>query len=77
MPWVKVEEGHEEVYAYCRAGRYDQVGEDIVAKVEGCCWIFELDDDDVYGCEDGVDHDYRVYDETGHVHFLGSERKVS
>ncbi len=77
VPWVKVQKGHEEVYAYGRAGGDDQIGEYIVAEVEGGGWIFELDNDDVHGCEDGVEHDYGVYDETGHVHLLGSKRKVS
>ena len=62
VPWVKVDKGHEEVYAYGRAGGDDQVGKDVVAKVKGCGRIFEFNNDDVYGREDGVSHDYRVYD---------------
>ena len=62
VPWVEVDKGHEEVNAYGRACGDDQVGEDIVAKVEGCCWTFELDNDDIYGREDCVGHNYRIYD---------------
>ena len=62
MPWIEVEKGHEEVYAYGCAGGDDQIGKDIVAKSEGGGWTFELNNNDVYGCEDGVSHNYRVYD---------------
>ena len=47
MPWVKVDKGHEEVYAYGRAGGDNQIGEDVVAKVEGRFRIFELDDHNI------------------------------
>lgn len=34
MPWVEVEEGHQEVDAYCRRQRHDEVGEYVVADID-------------------------------------------
>ena len=73
MPWVEVEERHEEVESYGRAGADDEVGEDIVTKVEGCSWAFELGNDNIDGCEDCVGHYNGVYDKARHEHFLGSD----
>lgn len=57
MPWVQVQEGHEEVQAECGAGGDDQVREDVVAQREARAGVFELRDDDVERCEGRVGHD--------------------
>lgn len=57
VPWVQVQEGHEEVQPERRAGRDDQVREDVVAQREARAGVFELRDDDVERCEGRVSHD--------------------
>ena len=76
MPWVEVEEGHEEVEADGRDGGDDQVCEDVVTEFVGALSAggldgvrFELDRDDVDGGEGGVRHDDAVGDHGGEVHF--------
>lgn len=72
MPWIEVEEGHEEVQPDGGGGGDDQVGEEVVAQFQRGRRGFELEDDDVKGGECGVSHDYRVHDQTGHEHLFGS-----
>lgn len=72
VPGVEVEEGHEEVEADGGGGGDDQVGEEVVAQLERGGGRFELDNDNVQGGEGGVGHDYRVHDQAGHEHLLGS-----
>ena len=70
VPWIQVQEGHEEVQAHGRGGRDDQVGEDVVAQTQLGEGILELDDDDVERGEGVVGHDYGIDDHAGHEHFL-------
>ena len=72
VPGVEVEEGHEEVEADGGGGGDDQVGEDVVAELEGGVRVAELGDDDVEGGEGGVGHDYRVDYHAGHEHAFGA-----
>lgn len=74
MPWVEVEEGHDEVEADGGGGGDDEVGEEVVAEFEVRRWRFELEDYDVEGREGGVGHYDRVDDYAGHEHSLGSVR---
>ena len=76
VPGVEVEERHEEVEADGGGCGDDEVGEDVVAEVEGGFGVFKLDDDDVKGAEDGVDHYYGIDYHAGHEHFLGSEMEI-
>ncbi len=57
VPWIKIEEGHEEVDTHCGAGRDDEIGEDIIAEMERRRWALELYYHDVDGCKDRVRHD--------------------
>jgi len=77
VPWVEIEEGHEEVDADGGGGGDDEVREDIVAEAEGRERRFELRDDYVEGGKCIVGHDDGVDNHTGHEHLLGSIQKLS
>lgn len=63
VPWIEVEDRHEEVKADGGSGGYDEVGKDVVAHLEGGgVFVRELPDDDVEGCEGRVRHDDAVDD---------------
>ena len=72
VPRVEVEERHEEVDADCGASGDNQIGKDVVAKVERGFWVFQLQDHDVDRCEYCVCHDYGIADKAAHEHLLSS-----
>lgn len=59
MPWVKVEEGHQEVYSYCRCQGDDEIREDVVADGD-FLRLLDLSNNDVETGEDVVGHDNSV-----------------
>ena len=72
VPGVQVQEGHEEVEADGRARGHDQVGEDVIADVQGAQGGLELRDDDVEGGEGGVGHYHGEDEHGGEEHFFGA-----
>ena len=77
MPWIKVQERHQEVKADCSSSGDDKVGEDVVSQLEFVGGFLELDDDNVDTCECIIRHYYRVYYHGSKIEFLRTLRTVT
>ena len=79
MPWLEIEERHEEVETVRGDRGDDEVGEDVVTDRDcviirvGC----KLRDDDVHTGECGIHHDDGKDDHTGKVQLVGALRSVT
>lgn len=75
MPWVEVQEGHEEVDPHGGCCGDDEVCEDVISNRCICCHdgggLGEGFDDDVEGGEGRVHHDNRIGSHSCCKHFFG------
>ena len=81
MPWVKVQDGHEEVDPHCGCGGDDKICEDVVSDRCFCCYsgggLGESLDDDVEGGEGRVHHDNGVGGHSCCEHLFSPLRTVT
>lgn len=77
MPGIHIQEAHEKVQAHRGDGRNDDIGEEIVSKLDFVVLVQELFVDDPDGGKGGVGHDDTVDDHGGHVHLFGALRSIT
>lgn len=70
MPWVEIQEAHDEVDADGRDGGDNHVGEDVVAEFDLGTWILECLYHDEERGEGRVCHDETIHNHARQVHLL-------